>query len=381
IVVGVSLITARCAGDTADFGVMVRAGALARGMVAAGEWWRLISCVFVHAGATHLAVNAIGLVVLGLLVEDVFGAARMVAIFAVAGVSGAVASYLAAPVGISAGSSGAVFGLLAALLVEMTWHRRYYPLAWKRGLWGALIVVAVAELGFGYLSDMTDQWAHGGGLFAGAVMGAALSPTARWMRIGSAAGRAIAIGFGALAVVAGILAARTSLADSLARGGFARRTVAGVALHVPVGWEAWTGMEIESSRVRLVGLVSEPDGAIGMILEPGRRTAPSDLVEHLLARQAQRAKDAANPAPPDELDLGRIEPASEPLIALPPGWDGSELITMHRDSIDYDQRGRAVLCRRVLGDQSIFVIIQVPETIASAAPEFVALLLASIGPA
>ena len=88
-------------------------------------------------------VTALG-VVLGLLVEDVFGAARMVAIFAVAGVSGAAASYLASPVGISAGASGAVFGLLAALLVEMTWHRRYYPLAWKRGLWGALIVVAVA---------------------------------------------------------------------------------------------------------------------------------------------------------------------------------------------------------------------------------------------
>src|SRR5262249_35984957 len=156
-------------GDTADSGVLVRVGAETRGLVAAGEWWRLISCVFVHVGGLHLLVNAIFLIVLGRLAEDIFGTACMVAIFGLAGVVGAPASNLASPAGASAGASGAVFGLLGAVFVEITWHRARYRMAWKRGLWGVLAVVAISQFGSGFLSSVIDHWAHGAGLLTGAV--------------------------------------------------------------------------------------------------------------------------------------------------------------------------------------------------------------------
>jgi hypothetical protein len=75
-------------------------------------------------------------------------------------------------------------------------------------------------------------------------------------------------------------------------------------------------------------------------------------------------------------------PASEPMIALPAGWEGTELwLALPEDPMGYRQRLRVVMCGRVVGDQVIFAAIQVPETIASGAPEFFVQLLASIGPA
>src|SRR6185436_13663198 len=161
IVLAVSTTTAIAFGETGDVGVLVRAGALARGMVDDGQWWRLVACLFLHVGMLHLVLNATGLFILGWIAEDLFGGARVIALFAIAGVSGALASYLAAPVGISAGASGAVFGLLGAVFVEITWHREHYRSAWRRGMWGALAVIAVCQLGFGFFYPVIDQWAHG----------------------------------------------------------------------------------------------------------------------------------------------------------------------------------------------------------------------------
>lgn len=369
-VVGASLTVAIAIGDTADAGVLVRAGALARGLVDAGEWWRMVSCLFVHAGTGHLLVNALGLVVLGLLVEDIFGAARMTAIFAVSGLAGALASYLASPVGLSAGASGAVLGLLGALFVEITWHREHYAAAWKRGLWGALIVIAVSQLGFGALSDVFDQWAHGGGLVAGAALGAALSPTARWRRPGAIAARAIAIGFAALVVVAAIATARTSLADSLAREPTVRRELDRVAIRVPAGWYASTRLVIDDGRPRLLGDVLQPDALVGVTLQRLARLRPGELVQRWADEQIRQTAGK-----PDEHAL-----AAHALLALPAGWEARELTTVHADGMGYDQRGRTVVCAKAFGDQTVLAVIELPETIAAAAAEFVAQLLASIEP-
>src|SRR6185503_10061999 len=134
-----------------------------------------------HVGMLHLVLNATGLFILGWIAEDLFGGARVIALFGVAGVSGAVASYLAAPVGISAGASGAVFGLLGAVFVEITWNREHYRSAWRRGMWGALAVIAAAA-------------------------------------------------------IAAVQVARTSLTDSLAAGGTARHVIDGFAIEAPAGW-------------------------------------------------------------------------------------------------------------------------------------------------
>ena len=359
VLLAVSATTAIALGPTADIGVLMRAGALVRGQVHAGEWWRLISCVFVHAGLAHLLFNVAGLVVLGRFAEDLFSRARVIAIFGFAGIAGSLASYLASPTGVSAGASGAVFGLLGAVLVEITWHREHHRAAWKRGVWGGLAVVTVAQLGYDFLNPVVDQWAHGAGLAAGALLGLALSPNARWARIGRGAGRALAVSFTGAALVAGVLAARTSLADSLAGKPGPRRTVAAVAIDAPAGWF------VEGNQVL------QPDGVVIVTLARQPYAHPTQQLAMWLAAEGRRARD----------ELGELTVAREPLITLPAGWEGSELEAAREDGTGYLQRIRVVICGRAFGDVMVFSAVAIPETIARAAPEFFARLLVSIGPA
>src|SRR5690606_4724046 len=128
----VALVIAATLGGSTDVGTLMRGGAMVRGLVDAGELWRLVTFSFVHVGGIHLLVNVMNLYFLGRLAEDLFGPWRTAAVFALAGVGGAGASYLASPAGISAGASGAIFGLLGAVFVELSWHRRHHHIAWKR---------------------------------------------------------------------------------------------------------------------------------------------------------------------------------------------------------------------------------------------------------
>ena len=357
--VAVSATTALVLGPTADIGVMTRAGALVRGLVDAGEWWRLIACVFLHAGLTHLAFNVAGLVVLGRLAADLFGSARMIAIFGLAGIAGSVASYLASPVGVSAGASGAVFGLLGAVFIEITWHRQHHRAAWQRGVWGGLAVVTVAELGYDFLNPVIDQWAHGAGLLAGVLLGVALSPHARWTRLAGHASRVIAIGLGALVLAAGALVVRTSIADSLAGPGSARLVIGRVALTAPAGWRS------ERNEVH------QPERLVVVTLE---RRDGGDAAQHVATWIAIEARGIKE-------QLGELARARTPLIAVPAGWEGTELEVMQEDGTGYRQRFRILLCGRAFGDATILTSVAVPESIARAAPAVFVQLLASIGPA
>src|SRR5690606_11725912 len=91
-VLGVAGFVSVAVGTSHDLGVLVRAGAMVRSLVEGGEWWRLVSAVFVHVGAVHLFVNAIGAFFLGRVAEELFGGPRTVALFGASGVAGACAS-------------------------------------------------------------------------------------------------------------------------------------------------------------------------------------------------------------------------------------------------------------------------------------------------
>ena len=369
-------------GDANDLGVLVRAGAMVRSMVAAGEWWRVISCLFVHVGLLHLVLNGFGLIVLGRLAEHLFGSARTIAIFAVSGIAGALASYAASPAGISAGASGAGFGLLGAVFVEITWHRQRYRAAWKRGLWGGLAVIAVSQLGFDVFYPMVDQWAHGGGLAAGAVIGLALSPSTRWTRTAGVLGRALAIGFGAVCVVAAILVVRTPVAASLARGGVERRRIGHTELQVPASWQVQPAPAAPADAPWPIdGELVQADGLVTITLGHHEGTEPMQPPGQPV--QIDTPRPAASHGARDEREgADELVPATEPAIALPSGWSGAEFRgQVPKDEMGYRQRIRVVVCGRVFGAQTIFVVIRAPETIASGAPEFFVQLLASIGPA
>jgi membrane associated rhomboid family serine protease len=86
--------------------------------IAAGEWYRLVTAMFVHYGLLHLLLNMYALWILGRDLERVLGPLRFTALYLLAGLGGNVAAYLfAAPNAATAGASTAVFGLMAAIFV------------------------------------------------------------------------------------------------------------------------------------------------------------------------------------------------------------------------------------------------------------------------
>jgi membrane associated rhomboid family serine protease len=357
VMIAVAAAIALFLGPSTDVGVLVRDGALVRSLVNDGEWWRFISAMFIHVGGIHL-LNLIGLWLIGRLAEDLFGGWRTITIFALAGLAGCTASYLASPAGISAGASGGMFGLLGAVFTEVTLHRRHYR-GWPRGMWGSLALITVAQVGVGFLYRFIDQWAHGGGLLAGALVGALLSPHVRWRRFGLHVARLIAICFGAAVVVATVMVARTSIADSLARSPLVRRDTASYSAVVPVSWQQAQD-ELYIQDPFMVLLVQRVKGGELDKLLPGFTEG-----EHA------RAKDKR---------FDQVIVAPKALVALPAGWQGSELAVSVADDLGSRQRYRVVVAGHADADGVLLASLYMPETMAREAPSFFAAIIGSIQP-
>ncbi len=86
-----------------------------------GEWWRLVTSMFVHTGTLQLLVNAAALVQLGLILERLVGHATFAAVYFAAGLLASLVSLSDYPMGISSGASGAIFGLYGLLLASSAW--------------------------------------------------------------------------------------------------------------------------------------------------------------------------------------------------------------------------------------------------------------------
>jgi membrane associated rhomboid family serine protease len=138
--------------------------------VAAGQWWRLLTAMFLHAGLLHLALNMYGVYLFGTLIEQTFGVLRFVAIYVVCGFLASVASFLFSdPQVPSVGASGALFGLLGAW-VAYNYRRRTSALAYANLQWAGMLLVINLVLGFSIPG--IDNFAHLGGLVAGVAAGA-----------------------------------------------------------------------------------------------------------------------------------------------------------------------------------------------------------------
>jgi membrane associated rhomboid family serine protease len=86
-----------------------------------GEWWRLVTSVFVHSGMLHLLVNLTGLVQIALILERLVGRVAFAAVYVAAGVFASLVSLSAYPLAVSVGASGAIFGLYGLLLASSIW--------------------------------------------------------------------------------------------------------------------------------------------------------------------------------------------------------------------------------------------------------------------
>jgi rhomboid protease GluP len=218
---------------------LARAGALFRPAVLAGEWWRAVAAMFLHANTWHIALNMYGLYLLGRFVEDLCGSARFFVIYFVAGLVGAAATTLVGVGALSVGASGAIMGLLGAMIVIVFLRRGSFAPEWRRMLLWNLVLLAGVQIYIGFAIPRIDNAAHVGGLVGGAAAALLFAPG---LALGHGrAGRAIVVAIASLCVAASLITlvqvVRTPLQKTIARLPEKSVQLDGVSLNVPAHWE------------------------------------------------------------------------------------------------------------------------------------------------
>ncbi|MBV8144490.1 MAG: rhomboid family intramembrane serine protease [Gammaproteobacteria bacterium] len=151
--------------------VLIRLGSDYTPLTAAGQWWRLLTCTFLHFGLGHLAFNMWALWVNGVLAERLYGSSRFLTLYLFAGVAGSVASFLWHPYVNGAGASGAIFGVLGALLAYFLRSDSGIPPSVLKTQRNAAAIFIVYSILNGARFRGIDNAAHLGGLAAGFVVG------------------------------------------------------------------------------------------------------------------------------------------------------------------------------------------------------------------
>ncbi|CAJ2630073.1 inactive rhomboid protein 1-like [Trifolium pratense] len=137
------------------------------------QGWRLFTCIWLHAGIIHLLSNMVSLVFIGIRLEQQFGFVRIGLIYLLSGFGGSVLSSLFIRNNISVGASGALFGLLGAMLSELLTNWTIYSN--KVMALFTLLIIIVVNLAIGILPHV-DNFAHIGGFVVGFLLGFILLP-------------------------------------------------------------------------------------------------------------------------------------------------------------------------------------------------------------
>lgn len=150
---------------------LVRLGADSAILVQKGEYWRLVTSIFLHGGLLHVAANSYVLFALGTFFNKLIGNTRFLTLFFLSGIAGSLASVLISQSALSVGASGALwglFGLSAALTIKRS---DFLPDAVRQNLRNITVLNLAINLVFSFAVPMIDKWAHFGGGIAGLLIG------------------------------------------------------------------------------------------------------------------------------------------------------------------------------------------------------------------
>lgn len=150
--------------DSTSVETLIAYGAKYNPAIINGEWWRIVSSMFLHIGTLHLLMNMIALYYIGTAVERIYGHLRFTIIYFLAGIFGGFASFMLNPF-VAAGASGAIFGLFGALLFFGVRHRQLF---FRTMGWNLLFVIGL-NIAFGIFVPQVDNGAHMGGLVGGFI--------------------------------------------------------------------------------------------------------------------------------------------------------------------------------------------------------------------
>jgi membrane associated rhomboid family serine protease len=151
-----------------------------------GDWWRLITSAFLHYGPLHLGMNMLSLYFAGSILEQVIGRWRYILLYLVSGLCGAAGALYWTPNGVTVGASGAIFGVLGALLVL----ERRGNIATGGQVAGLIVLNLVIT--FAYRSSISVG-GHIGGLIGGLVLMVAFVRFLRSWELSAVGAAAVAI--------------------------------------------------------------------------------------------------------------------------------------------------------------------------------------------
>ncbi|RPH31422.1 MAG: rhomboid family intramembrane serine protease [Bacteroidales bacterium] len=149
-------------------------GANFRPVTLEGEWWRLFTCCFLHIGIFHLLMNMYALLYIGLLLEPHLGKTRFLTTYLLTGIAASVTSLWWHDLTISAGASGAIFGMYGVFLAMLTTNLI------EKSARKALLTSIAIFVGYNLLNGLKggiDNAAHIGGLISGIIIGYSFVPS------------------------------------------------------------------------------------------------------------------------------------------------------------------------------------------------------------
>ena len=164
-------------GGSTDTKTLVELGALTSlHLKLEGEYWRLLTSMFLHIGVIHLLVNCLSLFIIGSMTERIFGSFPMLLIYVMSGFCGGSVSYaMLGPFSVAAGASGAVFGCLGSVGTYFLLRKNIMGEVGRQSF-NAVLMLAGINFIFGIIVPSVDNWAHIGGFIGGTLIGFGLVP-------------------------------------------------------------------------------------------------------------------------------------------------------------------------------------------------------------
>ncbi len=156
-----------------DIDTLLKYGANNAYLTKNGDYYRLLSSMFIHIGLLHLLFNMYALYIIGPQVESFYGKFKYFLIYILSGVSGSILSITFSANTVSAGASGAIFGLMGALLYFGFFYRNYLGSVIK----SQIVPIIILNLVIGFSTSGIDNAAHIGGLIGGILTSLALGVT------------------------------------------------------------------------------------------------------------------------------------------------------------------------------------------------------------
>lgn len=150
-----------------DSNVLNNLGAKNNELIVTGQYYRLITCMFLHGSLIHIASNMYSLYCVGYMVENVYGRAKYIFIYFLSGIISSYVSFLFSDA-LSVGASGAIFGVLGAVLVFSFKYKNRIG----KELFINIIAVIVLNVFIGLSMTNIDNFAHIGGLVSGIIISA-----------------------------------------------------------------------------------------------------------------------------------------------------------------------------------------------------------------